>query len=334
MTHCDRFPAWQGYMNGGFSVLLFGLGDKGQLAEAFVTRVSVHCTVWRWHVTGGKYCGSIFSFFLLQMFPRVRLIVFNCSYRSVGLKEVEAELRNLAPGDKLSGLQIKKQRTALASLSKDASRRHRAARSAVLPGSSQAATAAEMVFAAPELVDGAVSDAASVSSSSSSSSSSRSLAMSSDGGGEFGLAGGKRQRAAPLASSKLKGVTGMGQHLGPGLVHRLQAPAASVSQSRVEAADLALRQVEAVLLFHSMDQLLRRNPRVLPLLVEALARSPSLRIVATMDHIDSPLLINNASIVRARFVSSSGCCRSTSAQPTPPPPAPCVLRACAIILMY
>jgi hypothetical protein len=39
----SSFPAWSGYMMAGFSLLLYGLGDKSAVAEAFVSRVSAAC---------------------------------------------------------------------------------------------------------------------------------------------------------------------------------------------------------------------------------------------------------------------------------------------------
>ncbi len=71
------------------------------------------------------------------------------------------------------------------------------------------------------------------------------------------------------------------------------------------ADDAPEKHIATVLLIHSLDQLLRRKHGALPALLNLLLGTPSLRIVGTMDHMNAPLLVSDASMLQGKFVSTT-----------------------------
>jgi hypothetical protein len=76
------------------------------------------------------------------------------------------------------------------------------------------------------------------------------------------------------------------------------------SATRASVAEADRGRVSTVILVHSLDELMRRNALALSALLSEMKKSPGLRLVATVDHVNTAAFISEEATLRlGRFVS-------------------------------
>lgn len=246
-----RFPAWHAHLRAGASLLLYGVGDKDDVALAFVA----------------------------QTCPEARLVVADGASPACSVRRILATLGHAGRGAGGAG-----RNGGAAAQGKWASRNGRADDESSGGGSSSGESDDD---------DGSVADA-------------------------FPDDGDARPSAAAVASD-----AAALEEAPDGPWSAPSAPATpSQSIARVSASFFH-RPVSTVLVVRSLDALVQRSEArrrsggaAMPLLLAALAAQPSLRLVATVDHVNAPLLIDEEATLRGRLV------RRERKQPCPPPPPP------------